>query len=96
MMRKVLISLIAFPITIILGIMEWLLKLAMKLSTVVVGLFFNVIIVCVIIAVCTKQWQSAGLLIIIAWRGLAAVYGNATLLYLIGEMRQCITKLRGV
>jgi len=96
MMRKVLISLIACPITIILVIMEWLLKLGMKLSTVVVGLFFNVILVCMIIAVCNKQWQSVGLLIIIALIGLAAVYGNATLLYLIGEMRQRITKWRGV
>lgn len=96
MMRKVLISFIACPITIILVIMEWLLKLGMKLSTVVVGLFFNVILVCMIIAVCNKLWQSVGLLIIIALIGLAAVYGNATLLYLIGEMRQRITKWRGV
>ena len=95
-MKGVLISIIVCPIMIVLVIMEWLMKLGVKFSTVAIGLLFNVLLVCMVIAICTKQWASTGLLFLIAIIGLVFVYGNATLLYFIGEMKSRINKWRGV
>ena len=95
-MKKMFISLITLPIMIVISIMECILKLSVKLSTVVVGLFYNILLICTVIAVCTKQWESVGILVLVAVIGLILVYGNATLLYLMGEAKSYISKLKGV
>ena len=81
---------------IVISIMECILKLSVKLSTVVVGLFYNILLICMVIAVCTRQWESLGVLVLVAVIGLILVYGNATLLYLVGEAKSYINKLKSV
>lgn len=93
-MKKLLLTIIMLPLMIIIEIVELLLKLIVKISTVVIGLFFNVVFICMIIAICTGQWSSLGILVIIAVAGFILVYGNATLLYLISETRTYVNKLR--
>lgn len=93
-MKKVLLSIVTLPLMIVFVMVEWLLKLSVKISTVVVGLFFNILLICMVIAICTSQWNSLGILVIVAVVGLILVYGNATLLYLIGEARAYVKKLR--
>lgn len=95
-MKKMFISLITLPIMIVISIMECILKLSVKLSTVVVGLFYNILLICMVIAVCTRQWESLGVLVLVAVIGLILVYGNATLLYLVGEAKSYINKLKSV
>jgi len=94
-MKRVLLSIVTLPLMIVFVMAEWLLKMSVKVSTVVVGLFFNILLICMVIAICTGQWRSLGILVIVAVGGLILVYGNATLLYLIGEARAYLKKLRG-
>ena len=94
-MKKIILTIIMLPLMIIIVIVEWLLKLSVKISAVVAGLFFNVLFICMIIAICTSQWSSLGILAIVAVAGLMLVYGNATLLYLFSEARAYVNELRG-
>ena len=94
-MKRVLLFIVTLPLMIVFVMAEWLLKMSVKVSTVVVGLFFNILFICMVIAICTGQWSSLGILVIVAVGGLILVYGNATLLYLIGEARAYLKKLRG-
>ena len=94
-MKRVLLYIVTLPLMIVFVMAEWLLKMSVKVSTVVVGLFFNILLICMVIAICTGQWSSLGILVIVAVGGLILVYGNATLLYLIGEARAYLKKLRG-
>ena len=95
-MKKIIFSVIMLPVMIVISIIECILKLSVKLSTVVVGLFYNILLICMVIAVCTKQWESLGVLVLVAVIGLILVYGNATLLYLVGEAKSYINKLKSV
>lgn len=84
------------PILGVLTVVEWLMKLGVKLSTVTFGMLFDVLLVCMVIALYTKQWESAGLLMLVAIISLGIVYGNATILFLVGEMKSMINRWRGV
>ena len=79
-----------------IAVMEILLKLSVKLSTVIIGLFLNILLICMVVAVCTKQWESLGVLVLAGAIGLILVYGNATLLFLIREAKSYINKLKSV
>lgn len=95
-MKKIIFSVIMLPVMIVISTIECILKLSVKLSTVVVGLFYNILLICMVIAVCTRQWESLGVLVLVAVIGLILVYGNATLLYLVGEAKSYINKLKSV
>ena len=77
-------------------VMEILLKLSVKLGTVIIGLFLNILLICMVIAVCTKQWESLGVLALAGAIGLILVYGNATLLFLLREAKAYINKVKSV
>ena len=62
--KKVLYKIIVWPLILILTIVEWLLKLLIKISTIVVGLLINALLVCIFIAICTRQWISVGILVL--------------------------------
>ena len=95
-MKKIIFSVIMLPVMIVISTIECIFKLSVKLSTVVVGLFYNILLICMVIAVCTRQWESLGVLVLVAVIGLILVYGNATLLYLVGEAKSYINKLKSV
>lgn len=67
-----------------------MLKVLVKLSTAAVGLGINVLLVCMLVAVCTRQWVSLAVLVLMALMGLVLVYGEATILYLINKARICL------
>ena len=89
-MKKMISVIWVWPMVIVLGIIECTLKMLVKISTVAVGLGINVLLVCMLVAVCTQQWSSLGVLAVMALIGLLLVYGQATVLYLINEARGCL------
>ena len=89
-MKRALFRTITTPLIVVLTIMEWVLKLTMKVSTVAAGLFVNVLLICMIISIFNRHWEAFGLLVLFLVAGLVLVYGYATVLYLIGEIKACI------
>lgn len=93
-MKKILSKIIVWVLLLVLTITEWMFMVLVKISTVVVGLFFNVLLICMIIAVGTKEWKSLGILIFVATIGMLFVYGKAALLYFVSEAKADVNKLR--
>lgn len=89
-MKRALFRIIISPLIVVLTIMEWVLKLTMKVGNVAAGLFINVFLICMIISICNQHWEAFGLLVLFMVAGLVLVYGYATVLYLIGEIKACI------
>ena len=92
-MKRALFRIITTPLIVVLTIMEWVLKLTMKVSNVAVGLFINVLVICMIISTFNRNWDAFGLLVLFMVAGLVLVYGYATVLYLIGEIKACINSV---
>lgn len=86
-MKKTTYSFLVWSLMVVLTALEVGLKVLVKLCTIAVGLGINILVVCMLIAICTKQWTSLGVLAIIAAIGLVLIYGQATVLYLITEAR---------
>ena len=87
------LNIILRPIILIVVLIEFILKLATKASTFVIGLFINILLICMFIALCTQQWIPLGILLLVLLIGIAFVYGNATVLYLISEAKEYIRGL---
>lgn len=90
-MKRALFRIIISPLIVVLTIIEWVLKLTMKVGNVAAGLFINVLLFCMIISICNRHWDTFGLLALFMVVGLVMVYGYATVLYLIGEIKACIS-----
>ena len=90
-MKRALFRIIILPLIVVLTIIEWVLKLTMKVGNVAAGLFINVLLICMIISICNRHWDTFGLLALFMVVGLVLVYGYATVLYLIGEIKACIS-----
>lgn len=89
-MKRALFRIIISPLIVVLTIIEWVLKLTMKVGNVAAGLFINVLLICMIISICNRHWETFGLLALFIVVGLMLVYGYVTVLYLIGEIRAYI------
>ena len=90
-MKRALFRIITFPLIVVLTVIEWVLKLTMKVGNMAAGLFINVLLICMIISICTRHWEAFGLLVLFMVAGLVLVYGYATVLYFIGEIKACIS-----
>lgn len=73
-----------------LVIFEWLIKLVIKIYTIASGLLINILMICMFVAICNRHWESVGLLALFVVIGLLLAYGNATILFLIGELKSHI------
>lgn len=87
-MKKVLAKIIACILMVLIVIVEWLLKLLVKCCTIASGLLMNVLVVCMIVSIFTKQWFSLGILTGVMVLTFGLVYGHATLLFTVGEARE--------
>ena len=92
-MKRALFRIITFPLIVVLTVIEWVLKLTMKVGNMAAGLFVNVLLICMIISICNRHWDTFGLLVFFMVAGLVLVYGYATILYLIGEIKACISSV---
>ena len=92
-MKRALFRIIISSLIVVLTIIEWVLKLTMKVGNVAAGLFINVLLICMIISLCNRHWETVGLLALFMVVGLVLVYGYATVLYLIGEIKTCISSV---
>lgn len=85
--KKVLYKIIPQPLLQSFSIVEWLLKFLIKINAIVAWLLINVLLICMFIAICTRQWTSLGILAICMVFTLVFLYGQTTMLYLISEAR---------
>lgn len=91
-MKIVLVKVLIWPLKIIVTILEILLKLVIKINTMVSGLLINILLIYVVVSICTKQWISLGIVVAIAVMDIGLIYGQATLLYFISEAKEFIQR----
>lgn len=91
-MKNILFKIITSPLLLLITVLEWMFKLLLKISTVAAGLLINVLLICMFIAICTRQWTSLGILLLCTAGGLLFVFWRATILYIIGEAKNWLSK----
>ena len=87
-MKIVLVKVLIWPLIIIVTIFESLLKFVIKINTMVSGLLINILLICVVVSICTKQWISLGILIVMGLMDIGLIYGQATLLHIFSEAKE--------
>ena len=92
-MKRVLFRIITFPLIVVLTVIEWVLKLTMRVGNVAAGLFINVLLFCIVIAIFNRNWNAFGLLVFCLISGMILIYSYATILYWIGEIKTNINIL---
>lgn len=93
-MKKVLSKIIVWPLMLIFVAVEQVLRVMVKISTVAAGLFINVLLICMLVAIFTQQWVSLGILFLFMVIVSLFIFGHATILYFIGEARESIKNLK--
>ena len=91
-MKMVLVKVLIWPLELIITILESLLKLVIKIATVASGLLINILLICIVISICAKQWISLSILIVAAFMDIGLIYGHAILLYYIGETKEFLQR----
>lgn len=86
-MLKILRGVITFPIVLVLSILELVLTLVLKVSTIGAGIFIALMGVLIILAIVNGMWLQVGILAAIVVVGMILLYGAATMVAVIGGMK---------
>lgn len=89
-MLRVLWRTITLPVVLVLCILELLLTLVLKVSSIGAGIFISLMGVLIILGIVNGMWLQVGILAIIVVAGMILLFGAATMVAVIGGVKEIL------
>lgn len=89
-MLRGLWRIITLPVVLILSVLELLLTLVLKVTTIGAGIFMTLMGVLIIFGIVNGMWLQVGILAVIVVVGMILLFGAATMVAVIGGVKEIL------